>query len=667
MAVGAADRKRRRLLLFFCSAGHPSRDVACATLAWVAEAEGKLFECYYDARPTGSHFGGGLPTGGDLNDLRGGLFTGAHHLEQLLLVLERFDCEAVCLGESIFTACLAAAGVPMRSNAIDLAHLYHDIFETSGIDRPSELLVVGEGRCTGVSLTPFAAPEVVNRHLLAVAEHDHAAVAALSSGTRVQTIWMSGPPPAGVEDLRPEQTSSAAEETAWMADRWEADTKGFLLGDPELAGRWIPSAARNRWMAIHGVPQSDVISRLERRLRDERVVTGRQHDDRDFLSLSRLGVAFQLVDPGRPPFPVLREAPAPWPPRPTPSDALEPDDDRLRRWARAGRVVSTLLFWTGMARELENLYALADVLTLSGLAAGLVLSTESFGYMTQPPLTLVEVPAPLGGLWPRVEVLLGSAGAGAMIESAAPVSRFAETLRLSTDELAARLGGRDRLPRGWWPVMDAPLLPELSHRFVTSGRAPFVRARYRPRPRTADAAEPGRPRRGRSLRSRVRESPLGHFFEPIRPFTEFRPGLPRRDVLEAVRDAGFEYAFTASSFAGPPRVVVDVDGITSLTYTAGRWDGWTPFITVNGLSDLIRAERRLLAGRRPGWLVGTLDTCLWAFSGPVWERGRELHRMCTWMAGGGSSGRLVNVTPRVAARYARILYEGGFVEALESR
>ena len=168
------------------------------------------------------------------------------------------------------------------------------------------------------------------------------------------------------------------------------------------------------------------------------------------------------------------------------------------------------------------------------------------------------MPATLGGLWPRVEVLLGSAGIGAMIESAAPASRFAETLRQSTDQLATVLGGRDRLPRGWWPVMDAPLLPEPSRRVAVSDRPPYLRARYRPRPvaHQSSASAAGGP--SRDLRSLVRRSPLRHLTEPIRPFTEFRPGMPSRVLLEAVRDAGFEYAFTTSSFDGPPRVVVDV-------------------------------------------------------------------------------------------------------------
>jgi hypothetical protein len=164
----------------------------------------------------------------------------------------------------------------------------------------------------------------------------------------------------------------------------------------------------------------------------------------------------------------------------------------------------------------------------------------------------------------------------------------------------------------------------------------------------------------------IGRSPLRKLFEADRPFTDFRPGPPGRAALEAVRDAGFEYAFTASAFGGPPRAVVDVRGMVALTYTAGRWDGWSPFITVNDVSDLERAERRLVRAGRPGWLAGTIDTCLWAFTGPVWERGRDLFAMCRWMAGGGSTGRLVNVTPHTAARYARLLADRGMVDGLPS-
>jgi hypothetical protein len=320
-----------------------------------------------------------------------------------------------------------------------------------------------------------------------------------------------------------------------------------------------------------------------------------------------------------------------------------------------------------MARELESLYGLVDVLGLTSLASGLILTTESFAHMSRPPLTLTQLPRDIGGLAPYVELLLASAGGGAMIESEAPLQRFSTTLQASVDNLAQLLGGRDRIPRGWWPVMDAPLIRQVSRRLATHPAPPYVRLRYQPRPLGSAPDEEAERGSRLQLRTRVRQSSLRHLFEPIRPFSDFRPGPPGRDVLRAVRDAGFEYAFTTSSFAAPPRAVVDVDGLTALTFTAGRWDGWTPFVTVNDLSDLRRAEHRLLRRGRPGWLIGTLDTCLWAFTGPVWTKGTALFDLCHWMAAGGSTGRLMNVTPRTASRYARLLADSGLVETLSSR
>ncbi|MGH7876842.1 MAG: hypothetical protein ACRENM_04125, partial [Candidatus Dormibacteraceae bacterium] len=76
------------------------------------------------------------------------------------------------------------------------------------------------------------------------------------------------------------------------------------------------------------------------------------------------------------------------------------------------------------------------------------------------------------------------------------------------------------------------------------------------------------------------------------------------------------------------------------------------------------AERRLLRARRPGWVLGSLDTCLWAFTGHLWDRGRELRAICEWVAQGGSTGRLINVTPGTAARYAKVLADTGLARTL---
>jgi hypothetical protein len=98
-----------------------------------------------------------------------------------------------------------------------------------------------------------------------------------------------------------------------------------------------------------------------------------------------------------------------------------------------------------------------------------------------------------------------------------------------------------------------------------------------------------------------------------------------------------------------------------LNYTTGQWDGWTPFETINHLSDLVETEKKITRSGKPGWMVGTIDTCLWTFSGEVWKRGPGLHDIARFCSGGGRTGRLVNVRPGTIARYARVIAnsEGG--------
>lgn len=653
-----ASSGRKALLLFLAPVDHPHRDAVCATLAWVADGEGLLFECYYEGRASGVHFGGGVPWLFDPADLRGGTFAGGHHLEQLALVLDRFDCQAVCLGPSVFDAALESAQVRVRARSEDVVELYRQVFEASPLEHPGEVVVVGGGKGS-LSLVPYACHEVVQRRVLALAGGDDRVLAGLDEGLRVERLWPGEPAPG--------EQNAVAERSLEMARKWSGVTSTFLFADPEAAGRWIPAAIRHGWAPVYGIPQADVVRRLAGPLREVEVVWGRQQDDADFRELSHQGVAFQLIDPGRPPFPVVSEASTPT--APPAQCSAEPSDDELSRWARDGVVATSIVFWSGMVRELECLYVLADLVVESGLCAGLALTTESLAYLDASPLALLAAAPERGGLKDRLEVLIASAGAGAMLESEAPADRFANTLRRSLDRLSRTCSGGQpaRIARGWWAVMDAPLLPAKPARVRLRAWPPSLKLRYHRRPLEVAAADGSRrSRTWRSLRARVRESAIGDLFEPIRPFDDRRPGPPLRAVLEAVRAAGFEYALTKSEFGAPPTVVSGVDGLTAINYTAGQWDGWTPFETINELSDLEQAESRLLRSGRPGWLLGGLDACLWAFSGLVPDRGGELRKICRWTAGGGSSGRLRNVTPYTMARYARVLAAAGLARTVSA-
>jgi hypothetical protein len=645
----------------------------CATLAWLAAERDRLFECYFAAPASGGHFGGGHPALVRPEELRGGTFTGGHHLEQFYRLLVEFDVEAVLLGSGPFDALLKEAGLRVLASSDNVAELYWQLLINLDAKRADGLLVVGDGgRPQGVPLTPFAYPEIANRRLLAIGAGDPAALESLRGDLALEALWLAGIAPKGAVVIESTGVPSVAAQTAWMARRWGGWAHGYMLADPELAGRWTPHAVRNRLITLFGVPQREVIELMQQPLSRQTVVLGRPQDEHDLLELSKAGVALQLIDPARPPFPVLRERrtrAAPMPACPT-QDA---DDAQLERWAADGRVLASLLFWTGMIRDLENLYALADVLAATRLACGVVLTAASFEYMPHPPLSLLEVDAALGGLTPQVEALLGSGGGGAFVESKAPPDRLAAALEQSVATLAEQLGGRDRVPSGWWGVMDAAMRPARLPRLTWRPDPPYLRLR-RQRPSvpstrpTADEADRIGFANGRAgLRARLLERLSGSFVEPLHPFDEFVPGPPGKAVLEVVRDAGFEYAFTKSAFGPRSRVVRGVEGITVMNHTAGRWDGSIPFVNVNTVGDLRQAERRLLRQQRPGWLVGALATSLWALSGSRWERGERLRQISRWVAEGGASGRLVNVPPRVVARYASLLATKGLVDTVEAQ
>ena len=692
--LSPASAQRPRLYLYLARYQHRQKNATAATLAWLVEQRQSLFEVYYDSRRAGRHYGGGTrgPFGllpgneGDLSLLTGGLLTGGRHAEALAAALQRFQTTVFCAGDVAFAnmlerAAADGAAAVHRVDEGDLIGFYDAVFSSFNSPWPGSAVMLNATPEDGLEgIDAYLWPEIFFRRALGVE--------ASASEADLRTLWDRGVRriltcgiPAdrqaalarlgfAVEDLRLiEAGDDYAALTARIARRWEGRRRGWIAGDPVLASYWLPTACRERRAVIFGVPQSRVLDMLRDELRSsvEPVVLGRQYDDSDFFTLSALGRPLQVIDPGRPPLPVLAAFPPRWCPAVAEPAAEDPDDEQLLAWAREGRVLVSLVFWTGMIREIENLYALMDLLAMTGLKAGLVLTVQSLAYRPSP-LDLVSVPREQGGVFPGVEILLASCGTGAAIESLLKAEQLAAQLGTARQELA-RLGvPAPWWPRGWWATMDAPLVPLPRWRRPKpvrwNGSMPYpVQFRFHSRDEAGDevagpepegdatAPPPGWRER---LRGRVRDSRLRGFFNEYRPYEDYGPGEVGRELVSTVREAGFDYMLSKSGFGRRPRIVARDGDFVALNYPAGRWDGWTPFETVNDVTDLRRAERYLLSRRRPGWLLGTLDTCLWAFSGELWEAAPRLAAIARFAAEGGASGRLVNVPPRVIARYARL-------------
>jgi hypothetical protein len=427
-----------------------------------------------------------------------------------------------------------------------------------------------------------------------------------------------------------------------------------LLGDPNLIAAQLPKARRLRLLPLYGRPQRDVIrAAADVFASAAEPIYGRQYDDRDFVELGKLGVGFQLLDPD-PPFDAEAGDGAT---RLLLHATDEPDDEQLARWADERRILVTLLFWSGMVRELDCWPRLLDVVAATGARAGLVLTTpalEQGGFLLAP----LGAPPSQGGVGGLVEVLLGSTGIGVCAENVMPDGRLLSSLQGARKRAEDLLGGAT--VRGWWPLLDAPLRAGPRRPVGRRGRRPV--ALFTPRFAAGGVDSSEQPRRDlRALaRSTVEATGLGSLFDQRRPFESHRPGELAESVADAVRASGFSYMWTKSGF-GTPRVVYREGEFVALSLTAGRWEGWSPFYTLASMGDLRRPEKRLLRARRPGWLVGTIDAPLWALSGEILERGRELVQIARFAAEGGRSGELVNVTPNVVSRYARLLDDRGLL------
>jgi hypothetical protein len=654
------------LLLYATSQEDRQRVAVGPALAAIAARAGIRFECYYDEPRRGRHYGGGDPATAPVGLPGGSTVAGGQHIDHLLRLATRFHLVAVGDPCSAVWPALDLAAAEVLAASTDPGVLYEAVLHRFGQPAPEVVYVVddrpqGPGR---LRVAPYLAPAFLHGAPalgLEVGSADGVCRRLTKLGARrFVGLWVDQARASGFPERLDQLEGDTGGETyasltARLAERHAAWGQGLLLADPDLAAAQLGRLHQRRLLPLYGRPQVDVIARasgLVRRAAEP--VFGRQWDDRDFLALGRLGKGLQVVDPS-PPFDATRSLPWAMPEPVAPPD--QPSEDQLRAWAAERRILVTLCIWAGMVREIDGIPRLLDLVAATGLRAGLVITAETADHGLD--LLPLGLPPTRGGVLGLVEPLLGSTGRGVAAETYLTPAALRAGLEEALGALRRRLPG-ELVPRGWWPLLDAPLLDRRRPRVGRRGLVPY--AYYTPpqakqtRERLGDAARsPGRRLDLHGLMRRLVRSPGGRrVLVPRRPFDAARPGPIDPAVADAVQRSGLRYMFTKAGF-GSARVLWRRGEFVVIPFTAGNWDGWSPFYTAGSVADLDAAEHRLLRSRRPGWVVSTVDSPLFALAGEVWEHGARLHEIARRAADGGRSGRLVNVTPQVVARYARIL------------
>jgi hypothetical protein len=663
--VGDEALSKTPLLLFLSHARDAQRSAVAPALAAAAERAGWGFECYYDDLRKGRHFGGGDPDAARPGRPAGSLVAGGRHADQLLWLATGHQLVALGDPGSLLWPVVEAAGGESLARSLDPVELYAAALGRLGEPVPQSVLVLDAAPqgSRALLVAPYLYPAFLSGD--PVLGLDVTSGEAVRRGiedlgaTEFRALYVeSGRAaafPGGLDAAEGDVGDQTYDSlTAGLAQRYGRWGRGVLLGDPDLVAAQLPKARRLRLLPLYGRPQGAVIERAEEIIREaEEPVYGRQYDDRDFFSLARTGHGLQVLDPA-PPFDSACRTSRPLPSPPRPLWDEEPDDEQLERWASEGRVLVTLLLWSGMLRELDCIPRLIDVVAATELRAGLVITRQTIDHADGSCLSLLSVPRERGGVFGLLEPLLACTGEGVAAEALMPPGTLAGSLAVARAETAERLPS-GLVPRGWWPLLDAGLVPHRTRTLGWRSGRPVVR--FTPRSASDEDGRPGGARDLRSVAGRaLRGTRLEAFFEARRPFDAFRPGAIEEEAAEAVRSAGFSYMWSKADF-GRPSVPFRRGEFVALSLTAGNWDGWSPFYTLGSAQDFVRAEKRLLGSDRPGWLASTIDSPLWALPGEFLEHGVVLYRLAELAAAGGKSGTLVNVTPHVVARYARLLHD----------
>jgi hypothetical protein len=670
---GAAGYRRKQLkppLLLYLAHGQDLHRCAVGpALAAAAERAGWAFDVYYDSRRSGRHFGGPDAGGGSDAVATGSLVAGGRHLDHTLWLTTSYQVAAVGDPGSPIWPAIKAGGEVIRRTA-DPAEIFSAALSRLGTPAPTEVMVLDAGQQTALRIVtaPFLYPRILLANCLGVdVTCDSGLRDRLERLGARRFIGLFIDPdrasafPGGLDAVEGDVVGETyATLTDRLARQHAAWARGTLLGDPDLVAAQLGLAVRRRLIPLYGRPQTDIIERAAELIRtSDDPVYGRQFDDHDFFALGRLGRGLQIVDPD-PPFACAASVPAALSCPPKPIRHLEPDDETLRAWAEEGRVLATLVLWAGMIRELHCIPRIIDLVAATGLRCGLVITIDTLAKASPSDLSLLAVPEERGGVFGRVELLLGSTGRGVCAEACMPDGELARLLSNARSELANSLP-EGLMPRGWWPLMDAKLISATAPLVSWEGWRPVVRIPPRPRHKERPSAEEPAPcdrlDARRIMGSALRRYRLDRIYEVWRPYDHARPGPFDPAVVEAVRCAGFEYMWTKTAFRRPHSALV-MNGFVALPFTAGDWDGWSPFYTVRSTAQVRTAERRLLRARRPAWLASNVDSILWMLPAEVLEKGRALFQVAQLVANGGCTGRLVNVTPNVIARYARILATG---------
>jgi len=640
----------KKLLLFLTSYANPQRDMIAATLAWVAEKLDLNFEVYYESYFSGKHF-----SPYKREDHFGSTVIGGFHRERFYLLNRLFEVEYAIYGQSrLFSSSFLKT---IRANIIvetqDLLDFYQKIFSHFKVQLPKEIVLVETRPFRGnlivhsknknqgcfkkvftslrgkfssnrkplppnlINVSPYCYPEIFYRQALGIGytspfSFDFHKIADL---TNIDTLFL---PNNKIDEIKKQGFNVKVidefqqGDTYWsitnrIMSRWRNHSNGIAFSDPVLTSYWLPWLCRHKKLAVYEPLMEHVRSQMRDLVLDteNKLIYGRHSSDRDITELSKDDIIWNIIDPGRPSFPIIEEANYQMYQPKKNYYELEPDGDALKSFADEQKILCTVLFYCPDIRHTEVLPRILELATLTKMKTGIAITAQWY-QMVPEILEMVNIPLENGGVFPNIEPLLCSAGMGVGVEAKGFLKEI--TLRnhlMEAKRLISATVGSKFLPKGHYPFLDT-----------------------------------------------LKDYPYSN-----RVFKHTSSADPAFNVLE---DLGFEYSITYLS-PGKPRVVYKSEKFIAINHTSKQWHPYSPFLVMSDLNEIKKIEHDLVSKGKPGWIIVSLDSPLWMFSYYQWQKSNTLFETISYILHGGKTGKLINTTPHVISRYARILKEKGLI------
>lgn len=461
--------KKTTLWLLIARLRDPSLPYLIPSLAWMARDLGVTFETYFESERTGSLF---AETGSTV--------IGGHHHQQFNYLCARFDVKVIKLGATqIFESSVKAFDLEVLAEAVRLEEIHTTLLARFPSLAPGGVFIGPAGPLVAgkysIDLRSYLFPEILHRRALGFPEarrSDTTGRLRLFPGLPLHSAFLKARDPrltgVSIDHLRKDDDWASL--TARVARRWKKHARGVVFGDPAAVLCQMAAHCRHDRVAVYAPavspkPSETAVSRYVESVSPaaklaadlavsvgNRVIHGRQTGDGDIFTWAKQGVSIQIVDPNRPPFPVIETAIHPWT---VPAPAQEATDEQLAAWAREGRTLTSLVVHSGEVAHNEAMIALIEMAGWSGLKFGL--GAHAQRYETCPQFwELIAVAREHGGAAGLIEPLLHSGGLGVLAECNCPPALLAENCKTALDRISA-IAGRAHAPKGYYAFMDSNL------------------------------------------------------------------------------------------------------------------------------------------------------------------------------------------------------------------